>query len=314
MNNMLKTTLQTWLVTCFIGALLLCVSFSFMEGNIDGEEYLLVMGIGFGLSLAASVPGMILFGALANFLLGKMEVARAKALCSVYAVLITVFCLWLVLRSFGNVTSNDFGYGLLLVAAPFILAFILAIWMFRWPQPGPDPEVPLDVLPDGSIAEHRPFPAIIFYAVTAIAAVVLLATVFQWITATGDYWRHHNLIAMALGILGSGLLVAGLVLFLKKQAAGWKILALVFYGGLTGALVSLITSMNLLLRQTGIMTSYLLHMGFFAALDITAIVLLGKPALRHFFRISAHEYRLWVLAGIGYGLLYSVLSWLLFRY
>lgn len=313
MNNMVKTTLQTWLVTCLIGSLLLCVTFSFLGGgDIEGNEYLLVFGVGLGISLVGAMPAMILFGVLARALLQRMETGKARLLCSGYALLITALSHFLLLTSFHLIDSFRDSYELFLVALPYAIAFIAAIWMFRWPAPEGTEDPSLEVWPDGTIAE-RLLPATVFYAAAAIAGIVLVTTVVQWVMNFGSWPRGTGML-IAIGVIGTGLLITGLVGYLNKRPAGWKLLLLLSCGGLTGSVVSLLTTMGVLLRESGILPGYLLRFAFFSALDLASIILLSNRALRYFFRIREGEYRLWLLAGIGYGLVYSTVTWLLFRF
>lgn len=310
-----KVALWTWLITALLGTAVMCAALSGMEGDMDPEILLLVAGVGLGISLVVSVPVMIIYHFILKGLVADRAPLEARLIASVYAVITPVLGVVLVLSAFSGVSYLSVSKELLIFCLPYSASFLLCVWVIRWPVP-PAPD--LLFADEEAQTGDELLPAVIevpqtpFYMVIVLTGLSLVYSIMT--TAVHGMSARFTGFSL-LHFAGITVMSIGLVQFINKKPAGWKILAFFACAGLAGSVIGAATTVVTIgMAGQGFLLKYLLRVAVFILIDIVVIFHLSKPAVKSGYSIAAKDQWVWMFAGVGYGVLYALLSQILYRY
>jgi hypothetical protein len=287
-------TLFSWLITCIGGSLLLLLGLYISEYGSDhllsssSDETLIIVLYGTIGSLLFSIPAFILYHLLGLLLNRNMqEKTIVKTVLSFYAAMAPLLTFWLLVVSFTGErhlfeSNND--SKILLLLAPYTLCFVICVWLF-----GPKKQSGLMQQTDET---GNGFPTTI---ATGIALIVIIAETWSLVNMF-RYWQYYRTPDRIISPAIIAVQIAGLMLLLLRKNAGWYIMSVL---AVCFTLSSLLWVGHAFTQKKEYLQAFLnISWVFFFLLEIIQLVLLMRPAMRRYFRITPERLGAVIIGGV----------------
>jgi len=287
MKNIYKTLL-VWLLTAIISSIIFGMMLGADEAGhtgrlaLDTRDITIVSAIAAVVCLGLSLPATILYHFLAVRLYSRWEnTLKIKMALGFYAIIATFLCIFLLGIAAAESLDRDF----LLLVVPFGIGSLASSLLFSYrPTPQEQTYGEVTAFSDITVRDENSFPKETHAILIFIAVLMLLWNLFNLFKGR-FYGGGLNL---GFSVLFLGVLVAGIILFGKKEVRGWYLLFGYFIYGTLGSLISLL---NLIGHyRSRISGSYLYQTVLVLMVcNLAPLVLLATPQMVRYFRVEKNK-------------------------
>lgn len=285
MKNIYKTIL-VWLLTAIIGSIIFGFMLNASEAkhtgrfSLDTGEVAIVSAIAAVVSLGLSLPATIIFHFLAVRLYERWEsITSIKITLAFYVVGVTFLSIFIV----GWMSAESMNSDFFLLAVPYSIGALISSLLFSYrpalkEQKWGDDSI---MFPTSGETEEAYFPK-------ETHAIIICITVLM------SLWAGYNLFKyrfygggfnIGFSILSLAALVAGLILFARKNVKGWYLLFGYF---VYGSVSTLLSALNLLSHYRNTISSRYISQTFLVLIvcNLAPLLLIAAPKMVRYFRVQ----------------------------
>lgn len=305
---MIRFLVHTWIATCVTGILVVAAFFRITERHLDNAEVLQITLAALGIALIVAIPIILGLGFLLHYLKQKLLPANtSKMICTLYAPVAFTLLILVTAAIIQWSLLDDIGSYVFLGSLPFMGSFIACIWLFRWPihPAGSSLGESTTLSSNTAILLPDPITKNGYYTILTLAILKLLYGLYSFFLPTLQYTLLLRMVMY--GLIDFFLPIAGIILFTRRNAWGWKLLAICFSYDFCAIVMGISKTYRYLGEGMGAsgMLTYLISMALLLSANLAGIILLLMPKIRVLFKIDQTQAWIWISIGGGVGLAVS---------
>ncbi|PZF71078.1 hypothetical protein [Taibaiella soli] len=289
MKNISKT-IFVWLLTAIIGGFAFGVMLAADESGHTGRfalndsDMVVVSAIAAVACLALSIPATILYHFIAIRLYQRWDsTTKIKAVLGLYAAGATVVSIDVLGISSDGRLDTDF----FILAVPFAIGALVSALLFSY-RPLPKEQrwgSDSSVFPDEEEAEaENLFPKETHAIIICITVLMILWDLINMIK--GKFYGGGFNIGFSVLLLGT--LIAGMVLFARKNVTGWYLLFGFFVYGSVSTLLSVLNVMGR--YRATISGQYMIQTILMLVIcNLAPLILIAAPKMTHYFKVEKNK-------------------------
>lgn len=288
MKNIYKTLL-VWLLTAIVGSIAFGIMLAADEAGhsgrfaLDNRDMTIVSAIAAVVCLGLSLPAILLYHLLAVRLYERWNsTAKIKTVLGLYAVVATATSIFVLGIASGGSLDNDF----MMLAVPYAVASLAGSLLFSYRPPIREGQLATgsSIFPEDEEAPKDLFPK---ETHTIVIFIVVLMVLWDLVNMIKGRFYGGGL-NLGLSVLLFAALIAGLVLFARKNVTGWYLLFGFF---VYGSVSSLLSVFNLIGRyRNTISGQYMIQaILMLAVCNLAPLVLIAAPKMTRYFKVEKNK-------------------------
>lgn len=288
MKNIYKTLL-VWLLTAIIGSIVFGIMLGADEAqhtgrfSLNARDVTVVSGFAAVVCLGLSLPATLIYHFLAVRLYERWEnTLKIKTVLGLYAIASTFLSILILGLSFSESLDGDF----FLLVLPYAIGSLFSSLLFNYrPAPQEQPwteDAP--IFPDSEETDENLLPKETHAIVIFITILVALWSLVNMMK--GKFYGGG--LNLGLSVLLFAALIAGLILFARKNVTGWYLLFGFF---VYGSVSSLLSVFNLIGRyRNTISGQYMIQaILMLAVCNLAPLVLIAAPKMTRYFKVEKNK-------------------------